>query len=67
MPVNVGALLAVAAFAGVLLFVFGLLYLGASRSRARGELDPEGIRILKWALLGHLTIFAILATSAFLT
>jgi hypothetical protein len=67
MAVNAGALLAVVAFAGVLLLVFGFLYVGASRSRARGELDPEGIRVLKWALLGHLTIFAILAITAFLT
>ncbi len=64
---NFSALAAVFAFAGVLLFVFGLLYRGAAKSRARGELDPEGMRILRWALLGHLTIFAILATTAFLT
>jgi hypothetical protein len=64
---NLGALIAVVLFAGVLLFVFGILYIGASNSKARGELDAEGIRILRWALLGHLTIFAILGVTAFLT
>ncbi len=64
---NLGALIAIALFAGVLLLVFGILYMGAAKSRTRGELDAEGIRILRWALLGHLTIFAILAVTAFLT
>jgi hypothetical protein len=58
---------AVLAFAGVLLVVFGFLYLGAARSRACGELSSEGILLLRWALAGHLTIFLVLAITAFLT
>jgi hypothetical protein len=64
---NLGALAAVVAFAGALLLVFGLLYRGAAKSRARGELDAEGIRILQWALLGYLAIFVILGITSFLT
>lgn len=64
---NLSALIAIALFAGALLLVFGLLYRMAAQSHARGELDYEGIRILRWALLGQLVIFAILAVTAFLT
>ena len=64
---NLNALVATILFAGALLFVFGLLYRGAAKSYARGELGFEGIRILRWALLGHLAIFAILGITAFLT
>lgn len=64
---NLSALIAILAFAGALLLVFGLLYRMAARSHARGELDSEGMRILRWALLGQLAIFAILAITAFLT
>ncbi|MDG6901652.1 MAG: hypothetical protein JRM80_06790 [Nitrososphaerota archaeon] len=64
---NLGALVAVVAFAGALLLVFGLLYRMAAKSHARGELDAEGIVLLRWALLGQLVIFAILAITAFLT
>ncbi len=64
---NLGALAAIAAFAGALLAVFGILYRMAAASRRRGELDEEGMRILRWALLGQLVIFAILAITAFLT
>ena len=64
---NFSALVATVLFAGALLFVFGLVYLGAARSRARGELSYEGIRVLRWALLGHLVIFAVLGVTAFLT
>lgn len=64
---NTGALVAVVVFAAALLSVFGLLYLGAARSRDRGELDPEGIRLLRWALMGHLAIFVVLGITAFLT
>ena len=67
MEMNLGALVAIAAFAGALLLVFGLLYRMASKSHAKGELDFEGIRILRWALLGQLVIFAILSLTAFLT
>jgi hypothetical protein len=64
---NTSALLATMIFAGALLFVFGLLYRGAARSHARGEMSYEGIQILRWALVGHLAIFAILGITAFLT
>ncbi|MDG6983921.1 MAG: hypothetical protein JRN28_05180 [Nitrososphaerota archaeon] len=64
---NVSALVAIIIFAGALLLVFGLLYRMATRSHARGELAYEGIQILRWALLGQLIIFVILAITAFLT
>ena len=64
---NPSALAAIAVLAGALLSVFGVLYRMAARSHARGELDYDGIRILRWALLGQLAIFAILALTAFLT
>ncbi|MDG6917718.1 MAG: hypothetical protein JRM85_09020 [Nitrososphaerota archaeon] len=64
---NSSALVAIAVFAGALLSVFGVLYRMASTSHARGELAYEGIVILRWALLGQLAIFAILALTAFLT
>jgi len=65
--VNVAALLAVVVFASVLLAIFGALYVGAVRSYERGELDFEGIRLLCWALVGQLVIYALLAVTAFLT
>ena len=64
---NAGALIAVALFAAALLAIFGTLYLGALRSYGRGELDREGIVILRWALLGQVTLYGILANSAFVT
>lgn len=64
---NYSALAAIAAFAGALLLVFGALYRMAVRSYAKGDLDFEGIRILRWALVGQLAIFAILTITAFLT
>jgi len=64
---NVSALLAVVAFAAVLLAVFGVIYLGARRSYLRGELGAGGLRILRWALLGHVTIFILLGITAFFT
>jgi hypothetical protein len=67
MHVNVAALLAVLAFAGLMLAIFGALYVGATRSYRRGELDFEGIRLLRWALLGQISIYALLAVTAFLT
>jgi hypothetical protein len=67
MHVNPEALVAVLAFAGVMLAIFGALYVGAARSYRRGELDFEGIRVLRWALLGQLAIYALLAVTAFLT
>jgi hypothetical protein len=67
MHVNPEALVAVLAFAGVMLAIFGALYVGAARSYRRGELDFEGIRVLRWALLGQLALYALLAVTAFLT
>jgi hypothetical protein len=67
MNMNLAAVLAVLAFAGVMLAIFGAFYAGAARSYRRGELDFEGIRILRWALLGHITIYLLLAVTAFLT
>lgn len=64
---NLSALIAVIVFAGALLVIFGVLYIGASRSHARGELGIEGLRMLRWALLGHVTLYVLLAITAFLT
>ncbi len=64
MNVNLAALLAVFAFAGVMLAIFGTLYAGAVRSYHRDELGFEGIRILHWALVGLLAIYALLAVTA---
>ncbi|HUK79533.1 MAG TPA: hypothetical protein VLU91_02590 [Nitrososphaerales archaeon] len=64
---NTSALLAVFLFAGALLIVFGWVYRGATKSMAKGELSNEGIRILRWGLLGHVAIFVVLAITAFLT
>lgn len=61
------ALLTVLVLSGALLAIFGALYLSASRSQKRGELDAEGLRILRWALLGHLILNVLLALTAFLT
>lgn len=64
---NVAALIAVILFAGALLAIFGALYIGAVRSYQRGELGYEGIRILRWALVGQLCIYVLLAITTFLT
>ena len=64
---NLGALAAVGVFAAVLLTIFGLLYRSAWRSHRRGELGMDGIRLLRWAILGHVVLYALLATTAFLT
>lgn len=64
---NLGALVATVLFAGALLTVFGYVYLGAARSRARGEMSDEGMRILRWGLVGQLAIFVVLGVTAFLT
>lgn len=63
---NLGALIAVIVFAGALLAIFGTLYIGASRSYTRGEMGIEGIRILRWALAGHIALYVLLAITAFL-
>jgi hypothetical protein len=65
MSVNVAALVAVFAFTVLMLAIFGTLYRGAVRSYRQGELDFEGIRILRWGMLGQVAIYAILALTAF--
>lgn len=67
MQLNIAALIAVIILAGALLAIFGALYLGAYRSYSRGEIDVEGVRILRWAIAGHITLYALLAITAFLT
>lgn len=62
---NVGALTAVGIFAAAFMSIFGFLYLGASASHKRGELGWDGVRLLRWAAAGHLTIFALLALASF--
>jgi hypothetical protein len=64
---NLSALVATIVFASAFIAIYGLLYRGASRSYSRGEIDVGGIRILRWGLLGHLTIFLLLGITAFLT
>jgi hypothetical protein len=64
---NLSALIAVLIFAGALLAIFGSLYIGALRSYKKGELNIEGVRILRWALLGHLTLYVLLGITPFLT
>jgi hypothetical protein len=46
--------------------IFGTLYAGAVRSYHRDELGFEGIRILRWALVGLIAIYALLAATTFL-
>jgi hypothetical protein len=64
---NLFALGAVVVLAGALLAVFGSLYLVAARSFRRGELAEEGLRMLRWALLGQVALYVLLAITAFLT
>jgi hypothetical protein len=61
---NGTALVAIAVLAGAFLAIFGSLYLGALRSHRRGELDEAGVRILRWAVLGQLCIYVVLALTA---
>jgi hypothetical protein len=64
--VNVPAIIAVGVFAAVLLAIVGAIYVGASRSHARGEVGIEGLMILRWGILGFLVLYALLAITAFL-
>ncbi|MGH2513605.1 MAG: hypothetical protein ACRDGQ_13060 [Candidatus Limnocylindrales bacterium] len=64
---NRDALIAVAVFGGALLAIFGWLYAGAAQGYRRGELGGEAIRILRWALLGQICIYALVAVTAFLS
>jgi hypothetical protein len=64
---NQSALIAVGLFAIALLSIFGVLYREALRSYARGEMDIQGIRILRWAILGHMTLYILLTITVFLT
>jgi hypothetical protein len=66
MNVNVPALLATAGFAILTIGIFGAIYLGAARSVRAGELDEGTTRVLRWALAGHVVIYALLAITAFL-
>jgi hypothetical protein len=61
---NGAALVAVIVLAGAFLAIFGSLYLGAVRSHRRGELDETGVRILRWAVLGQLCIYVVLALTS---
>lgn len=63
---NAAALIAVGIFALVLLSIFGAVYSSALKSQKRGEIGIEGIRLLQWALLGQVTLYVILAVTAFL-
>jgi hypothetical protein len=63
--VNGAALVAIIVLAAASLAIFGSLYLGAVRSQHRGELDEAGVRILRWAVLGQLCIYVVLALTAF--
>ena len=63
---NVAALIAVGVFTAVLLSIFGALYVGAVKSHRRGEMGIEGVRLLRWAVLGQVALYAILAVTAFL-
>ncbi len=64
---NVPALIAVFLLAAALLAIFGGLYMVAYRASKRGELDPGGLTILRWALVGHIVLYVLLAVTAFLT
>ena len=64
---NLGALVAVIVFAGALLLIFGALYIGALRSYKRGELEIAGVKVLRWAFLGHVALYVLLAITAFVT
>ncbi|MEM3852103.1 MAG: hypothetical protein QXP70_03790 [Methanomassiliicoccales archaeon] len=60
------ALIAVILFAAVFLSIYASIYVGASKSYKRGEIDGKGIRILRLGLVGHVVIFASLAVTAFI-
>ena len=65
---NVSALIAVAVFAVALLSIFGApVHRSGKKPCARGEIDIEGIRIFRWAILGYITLYVLLAITAFLT
>ncbi len=58
---NTTAFVAVVILAGAFLAIFGALYLGAVRAFERGELDQGGVRVLRWAVLGQLLIYVLIA------
>ena len=66
MNVNVPALVATAGFAVLTIGIFGAIYLGAVQSVREGALDEGTTRVLRWALVGHVVIYALLAVTAFL-
>jgi hypothetical protein len=63
--VNGTALVAIIVLAAAFLAIFGSLYLSAVRSQLRDELDATAVRILRWAVLGQLCIYVVLALTAF--
>ena len=63
---NVQALASVAAFGSVLVLILVYLYVGAVGAHRRGELGADGVRVLRWAILGQLVIYGILAITAFI-
>ena len=62
---NGTALVAIIVLAAAFLAIFGSLYLSAVRSQLRDELDATAVRILRWAVLGQLCIYVVLALTAF--
>lgn len=59
---NIGALIAAA-----LLSIFGAVYSETSRSHKRGEMNADGLGILRWARLGYIILFILLAITAILS
>lgn len=64
---NAQGLIVVIVFGGALLAIFGLIYRQAQSSYRLGELGPDGIRLLQWAIVGQLVIYVLLGLTAFLT
>ena len=60
------ALIAVMVFALAFLIIMAALYAGASRSKSRGEKGPDGLSVLRLAIVGSITIYVLLAISALL-
>jgi uncharacterized membrane protein len=64
---NADALIAVVLFAGALLSIFGAIYWGAAKSHAKGEMDFNGLKMLRWALAGYVCLYVLLAITAFVS
>jgi hypothetical protein len=63
---NLEALSSVVALGGILTIILLAIYAGATRAHRRGELSADGIRILRWAIVGQLAIYGLLAITAFI-